>query len=92
MLQAVRTDVEILVVLRGIYVVTTIKFFIDILQKMSHSKCPNAESNHGHMDFQSIALPTELFGHSCDLITSYINVSLLLGNTIANVSAQSFSR
>ena len=25
--------------------------------------CPNAESNHGHGDFQSPALPTELSGH-----------------------------
>ena len=26
--------------------------------------CPDAESNHGHRDFQSLALPTELSGHS----------------------------
>ena len=25
--------------------------------------CPDAESNHGHRDFQSLALPTELSGH-----------------------------
>jgi hypothetical protein len=25
--------------------------------------CPVAESNHGHKDFQSFALPTELTGH-----------------------------
>ncbi len=25
--------------------------------------CPDAESNHGHEDFQSSALPTELSGH-----------------------------
>ena len=25
--------------------------------------CPNADLNHGHKDFQSFALPTELFGH-----------------------------
>ena len=24
--------------------------------------CPDAESNHGHRDFQSLALPTELSG------------------------------
>ena len=24
--------------------------------------CPNADLNHGHKDFQSFALPTELFG------------------------------
>ena len=26
--------------------------------------CPDAESNHGHRDFQSLALPTELSGHN----------------------------
>ncbi len=26
--------------------------------------CPDAESNHGHRDFQSLALPTELSGHT----------------------------
>ena len=25
--------------------------------------CPDADSNHGHKDFQSFALPTELSGH-----------------------------
>lgn len=25
--------------------------------------CPDADSNHGHADFQSAALPTELSGH-----------------------------
>ena len=25
--------------------------------------CPLADSNHGHKDFQSFALPTELRGH-----------------------------
>ncbi len=28
--------------------------------------CPDADSNHGHKDFQSFALPTELSGR-CDL-------------------------
>ena len=26
--------------------------------------CPDAGSNHGHADFQSAALPTELSGHA----------------------------
>jgi site-specific DNA recombinase len=26
--------------------------------------CPDADSNHGHRDFQSLALPTELSGHA----------------------------
>ena len=29
----------------------------------SKSWCPDADSNHGHKDFQSFALPTELSGH-----------------------------
>ncbi len=27
-------------------------------------RCPDADSNHGHADFQSAALPTELSGHA----------------------------
>ena len=30
---------------------------------MLEAKCPDSESNQGHEDFQSSALPTELSGH-----------------------------
>ena len=30
--------------------------------------CPDPESNQRHGDFQSPALPTELSGHTCDIL------------------------
>ncbi len=32
---------------------------------------PVAESNHGHSDFQSLALPTELTGHKIEVAKLY---------------------
>ena len=32
-----------------------------IAVRLSYSWCPDAELNHGHVDFQSAALPTAVF-------------------------------
>jgi hypothetical protein len=38
-------------------------------EAMRKKWCPNADLNHGHADFQSAALPTELFGHLFALLS-----------------------
>ena len=34
-----------------------------VIDKRGFKWCPNLDLNQGHTDFQSVALPTELFGH-----------------------------
>ncbi len=56
--------------------------------------CPNADLNHGHADFQSAALPTELFGHftSCEARPFQVTESFALpkvSGVITSCSAMS---
>ena len=41
--------------------------------------CPDAESNHGHRDFQSLALPTELSGQMAEVTRLELATSCVTG-------------
>ena len=44
--------------------------------------CPDADSNHGHRDFQSLALPTELSGRAHVTVSSNLKFPFFLVNLI----------
>ena len=58
---------------------------VHILEKW----CPISDSNQGHTDFQSVALPTELIGHSARPVRSIAGSSAYRGAGAALSSPKS---
>ena len=52
---------------------------INIISTFSFKWCPDAESNHGHRDFQSLALPTELSGQMAEVTRLELATSCVTG-------------
>lgn len=68
----------------------TRKLLLDIKKpslRMAFKWCLEAESNHRHRDFQSLALPTELSRHiskSVNISSKKVNFKLMFSSVVVN--------